>query len=280
VPRGLVGDPLDHDHAAAASGVAVRVDLVVTRALGKRHDGVGDVVAQRLVDRARCFGERNPHGDSLAPMWPVAPDIDEAELDPWSSAELATGFVLEDVLADGVSLGAVRAAGGRVARGALIGVEAAGSRLRSLSLTDVVVREGDFANVDLTGARLKRVVFERVRMTGVTLAEIEAEDVLLRGCRLDLAGFRAAQIARVAFDDCVLDEADFYGATLRQVRFAGSRMHGIEFEQAQLSGVDLRRSEVEDPRGELRGTIIDSVQLAGLAPLLAARLGIKVDDGG
>jgi uncharacterized protein YjbI with pentapeptide repeats len=213
-------------------------------------------------------------------MWPVAPDIEEAELDPYGGTELAAGFVLEDVLLDGVAPGAIRAAGGRIARGALVGVELAGSRLRSLSLSDVVVREGDFANVDLTGARLRRVVFERVRMTGITLAETEAEDVVLRGCRLDLAGFRAAQIGRVLVEDCVLDEADFYGAVLRQVRFTGCRMRRIELEQAQLSSVDLRGSEVEDPRGELRGMIIDSVQLAGLAPLLAARLGIKVDDGG
>jgi uncharacterized protein YjbI with pentapeptide repeats len=152
--------------------------------------------------------------------------------------------------------------------------------LRSLTLIDVVVREGDFANADLTGARFKRVVFERVRMTGVTLAEIEAEDVAFRGCRLDLASLRAAKIGRVAFEDCVLDEADLYGATLRHVRFTGSQLRRLELEHAQLFGVDLRGSELEDPRGELRGTIIDSVQLAGLARALAQRLGIKVDDGG
>lgn len=213
-------------------------------------------------------------------MWPVAPDIEEAELDPWAESELANGFALEDALVDGVALGSLRASAGRVARGALAGVDLAGSRLRSLTLIDVVVREGDFANADLTGARLKRVVFERVRMTGVTLAESQVEDVLFRGCRLDLASFRAAEIARVAFDDCVLDEADFYGAGLRQVRFAGCQLRRIELEQVRLSSVDLRTSELDDPRGELRGAIIDSVQLAGLAPLLAARLGIKVDDGG
>ena len=206
--------------------------------------------------------------------------MDEAEFEAFDGAELANGFVLEDVRLDGVKLGAVRASGGRVAHGALEGVDLAGSRLRSLTLIDVVVREGDFANADLTGARLRRVVFDRVRMTGITLAEMEAEDVLLRGCRLDLASFRAAEIARVAFEDCALDEADFYGAGLRLVRFAGCRLGRVELEQSRLSSVDLRTSDLEDPRGELRGAIIDSVQLAGLAPLLAAKLGIKVDNGG
>ena len=213
-------------------------------------------------------------------MWPEAPDIEETELEPWTATELATGFVVEDARLDGVELGAVRAAGGQLVRSALVGVSVPGARLRSLALRDVVVREGDFANADLTGARFRRVAFERVRMTGVTLAELEAEDVVFRGCRLDLASFRAAVVARVAFEDCVLDEADFYGATLRLVRFAGCQLRRLELEQAQLSSVDLRTSDLEDPRGELRGTIIDSVQLAGIAPLLAARLGIKVDDGG
>ncbi len=213
-------------------------------------------------------------------MWPEAPDIEEAELGAWAGSELATGFEIEDARLDGVELGAVRAAGGRVARCVVSGAGLAGSRLRSLALTDVLVREGDFANADWTGARLRRVVFERARMTGVTLAEIEADDVLFRGCRLDLASFRGAVLARAAFDDCVLDEADFSGATLRQLRFAGSRMRQVELEQARLSSVDFRSAELEAPRGELRGAIIDSVQLAGLAPLLAARLGIKVDDSG
>jgi uncharacterized protein YjbI with pentapeptide repeats len=213
-------------------------------------------------------------------MWPVAPDLDEGELDAWDATELANGFELEDVRLDGAQLGAVRASGGRIARGVLLNPALAAARLRSLTLIDVVVREGDFANADLTGARLKRVVFDRVRMTGVTLAEIEAEDVAFRGCRLDLASLRAAKIGRVAFEDCVLAEADLYGATLRHVRFSGSQLRRLELEHAQLFGVDLRTSELEDPRGELRGTIIDSVQLAGLARSLAARLGIKVDDGG
>ena len=35
-----------------------------------------------------------------------------------------------------------------------------------------------------------------------------------RGCRLDLAGFRFARLQRVAFEDCVLREADFAERTL------------------------------------------------------------------
>jgi uncharacterized protein YjbI with pentapeptide repeats len=211
--------------------------------------------------------------------WPLAPDILEPELEPWTVEELATGFEIEDALLAGVELEAVRASGGRIARCALSDVRLAGSRLRSLALIDVIARDGDASNADLTGARLKRVVFERTRMTGVTFAEVEVEEVVFRGCRLDLASFRAAKLARVAFEDCVLDEADFYAAELRQVRFERCQIRRADFEQARLTSVDFRSSDLDEPRGELRGAIIDSVQLAGLAPLLAFRLGIKVDDG-
>jgi uncharacterized protein YjbI with pentapeptide repeats len=64
------------------------------------------------------------------------------------------------------------------------------------------------------------------------------------------------------------------------VRFAGCRLLRADFGQAALTRVDFRGSELE-PVGDvsgLRGAIIDSVQLAGLAPLLARAAGILVDN--
>ena len=119
-------------------------------------------------------------------------------------------------------------------------------------------------------------------MTGLGGAELQAEDVLFRGCKLDLASFRFARIHRTTFEDCVLDEADFAGAALADTRFAHSEIRRVNFEKAELARVDLRGSELEDPRGDvmaLRGAIIDSVQLVGLAAVLADRVGIAVEDG-
>jgi uncharacterized protein YjbI with pentapeptide repeats len=77
----------------------------------------------------------------------------------------------------------------------------------------------------------------------------------------------------------VLDEADFTGATLRDVRFETCQILGADFSQATLTRVDLRGCELE-PVGDvngLRGATVDAVQLAGLAPLLARAAGILVD---
>jgi uncharacterized protein YjbI with pentapeptide repeats len=212
----------------------------------------------------------------------VPPDLVEDELGEWAAVPLAPGFAIEEVLIAAAGLGEVRAAGGSIAGSALTAVSAAGSRLRSLALTDVIARDCNASNADWTGARMRRVVFERSRMTGVNLSEVDADDVVFRDCKLDLANLRSARIQRTTFEDCLLDEADFSGATLKHVRFTRSQLRGVDLDGARLAGVDLRTSELDNPRGDLKalhGATIDTVQLAALAHLLAARIGIEVDDG-
>ena len=83
-----------------------------------------------------------------------------------------------------------------------------------------------------------------------------------------------------SFAGCVLDDIDFSGAALQAVRFEDCRLVRADFSAARLTRVDLRGSEL-DPAGDvagLRGAKIDSIQLAGLAPLLAQAAGIVVDD--
>ena len=154
-----------------------------------------------------------------------------------------------------------------------------GSRLRSVRLVDVLVSEADCSNADWIGGSLKRVAFERCRMTGFGGGELSAEDVVFRGCKLDLSAWRNARLRRCRFEDCVLDEADFAAAWLQDVAFAGCRMGRVDFDRARLARVDLRGSELIEPRGDvtsLRGAIIAPLQLLDLAPALAAGLGITV----
>jgi uncharacterized protein YjbI with pentapeptide repeats len=198
-------------------------------------------------------------------------------------ALLVAGFTIADAaIGPPADLAGADAAGGRIARSTLHAVSMTASRLRSVTLTDVRVDGGDASNADWAGARLKRVVFETCRMTGFGGAEVEADDVHFRDCKLDLANFRFARMQRTTFQDCVLHEADFSGAALGSTRFDGCDLRRADFEGARLSRVDLRGSDLEELRGDvlaLRGAIVDSVQLVGLAPLLAERAGILVEDG-
>jgi uncharacterized protein YjbI with pentapeptide repeats len=85
----------------------------------------------------------------------------------------------------------------------------------------------------------------------------------------------------VSFEDCVLDSADFQGASIDAARFCGCQLLGTDFTNSRMSQVDLRGSQLTlacSLRG-LRGAIVDSVQLVELAPSLAHELGIVVEDG-
>jgi uncharacterized protein YjbI with pentapeptide repeats len=212
----------------------------------------------------------------------AAPDLIDEQLDHWEVTALTTAFVIErarvDALADLAGLDASR---GRIEHSELNGVVMTGSRLRSVALIDVAARGVEASNVDWSGARLKRVVFDGCRMTGFGGSELEADDVLFRDCMLHLANFRFGRIRRTTFENCALDEADFAGASLTETRFAGSQMRRVQFDKVTLSRVDFRGSQLEDPRGDimgLRGAIIDSVQLVGLAAVLANGMGIVVED--
>jgi uncharacterized protein YjbI with pentapeptide repeats len=206
-----------------------------------------------------------------------SPDVADEALAPWAPEELQAGFEIEDAVVT-ADLSGLSAAGGRIARSRLEGARLAGSRLRSLRLIDVEVTDADLSNADWTGAQLQRVRFERCRMTGFTGASLQAEHVVLRTCKLDLANLRRATLRRVTFDDCVLDDADFAGASVRDTRFAASRLLRVGIDDARFAGADFRGSELS-PDGDvtaLRGAVVDAVQLVELGPLLARGLGIEV----
>ena len=212
----------------------------------------------------------------------AAPDLPDEPLAPWEPAPPAAGFAIEQARLDAApGLAGLDATGGRIEQCELDGTSLAGSRLRSLALIDVVARRIDTSNADWRGASLRRVVFEACRMTGFSATELDAEDVVFRDCKLNLASFQLGRFRRATFEGCVLDEADLSGATLIETRFAGSQLRRIELEGVRLTRVDLRGAQLEEPRGDvrnLRGAIVDHVQLVGLAPVLAHGLGITVSD--
>lgn len=80
------------------------------------------------------------------------------------------------------------------------------------------------------------------------------------------------------FEDCMLDDVDFYGATLKNVEFIGCTIHKITFDAAKMRNVDLSKSTIGKMQGiaSLKGATISYDQLIQLAPYFAAEAGIKV----
>ena len=142
----------------------------------------------------------------------------------------------------------------------LAAADLSGRVASGLTLRDVEIRDGDWSTLRADQASLTRVEASGLRGTGVELG--------------------ASALRDVAFVECRLDEADFYGATLTSVLFEHTRLVGATFEEASFDGSELRGCELEGLRGveRLRGVRMpwpDVVQLAGL---LAAAAGIELVD--
>jgi uncharacterized protein YjbI with pentapeptide repeats len=208
------------------------------------------------------------------------PEFAPEDLEPVDLDGLEARFELEDVRVSSVALTDVNAGSGRVRSAHIEDVELVGARLRAVGLLDVVVERIDASNGDWGGAELRRVRFSDARLTGLNLGEARIEEVSFTACKLDYANFRHSRIRHVSFEDCVLTGADFQGAEIEATLFSGCQLVQADFSRAVMSRVDLRGSQLE-PAGSLhglRGAIIDSSQLLELAQLLAAELGISLDD--
>lgn len=117
----------------------------------------------------------------------------------------------------------------------------------------------DLANQKLAGATLERCLLKDCRLTGIDLSSSRIRDVTFERCRMDLANLAFAKIDRTLLADCVLTDAFL--------------------EDSDLQGVELRGCELRGVRAtDLRGTKMPLEDILGLAPALAAALGIALTD--
>jgi uncharacterized protein YjbI with pentapeptide repeats len=183
-------------------------------------------------------------------------------------------------------------------------VQYADLTLARLDLPGATIRESRFAGLgadtaDLRGARLADVELSRIDLPVVRasrgqwhdvslsgrLGSLEAYDTQWRsvrfvGCKLSFVNLRAAELVDVEFVDCIIEELDLSGAEARRVRLTDTSVEHLDVQQAQLRDVDLRGARLASIAGlvDLRGATISSEQLTLMAPLLAAGLGLRVED--
>ncbi|MER7539544.1 pentapeptide repeat-containing protein [Streptomyces sp. NPDC097704] len=157
-------------------------------------------------------------------------------------------------------LDAVRLTGARFLDSVLTGVRGVGTELAGAQFRDVEVVEARLGGTQLHGAVLERVV--------------------VRGGKIDYLNLRAAKLKDVVFEGCVLSEPDFGGAVLQRVEFVDCTLTDVDFTGARLTDVDLRgvqRLGIAAGVESLAGAVISTAQLLDLAPVLAARLGLRVE---
>ena len=90
--------------------------------------------------------------------------------------------------------------------------------------------------------------------------------------------FRFSHLENVYFEDCAIDEVDFYEARLKNVEFVNCTINKVTFAKAKMVNVDISQSVVDGINGigSLRGVTMGYDQLVQLAPAFASEAGIKI----
>lgn len=155
------------------------------------------------------------------------------------------------------------------------------AQLERARFLDSVLEEVWGVGTVLAGSEWRDVELTDARLGGAQIHGARLSRVLVRGGKIDFLNLRQAELQDVTFDGCVLIEPDFGGATLERVGFPGCVLRGADFTQAAMRDVDLREAAelgIAAGAGRLAGAVIGSAQLAALAPLFAAELGVRVEE--
>ena len=124
------------------------------------------------------------------------------------------------------------------------------------------------------------MAFRRGMHSGIVLSDTSIKDVIFEGAKLNLANLRIAKLRRVRFVGCDLTEADFQGADMQSVAFVDCDLSRAEFAGCKMKDVDLRGSDISTIRGVagLKGGQIDTAQLISISQVMAAELGLVVEE--
>jgi uncharacterized protein YjbI with pentapeptide repeats len=196
--------------------------------------------------------------------------------------ELAPGAEYTEIHVEDTELEDCQAAGAHVTESAFTGVTFTGGTFRRGRLHDVWLSKTRWVGTSLAETGLLDVTFLDSYLAGVEAYGATLRGVRFQECKVDTLNLRAAKLRDVVFDRCELKELDLGGSTLSGVAFPGSALRRARFTGATLTNVDLRGTtelDVAEGADSLRGALIDSRQLAELAPVLAHTLGIVVKDG-
>lgn len=218
---------------------------------------------------------------SEGPRPPRLPSIRLSALEAVGEAEVLDG----DADLDGVELTGVRSEGlvwegrRRLSSARMCDLTVTDWNAWGMSLVECSLEQLDVVSMAAADSRWRAVEVRQSRIGSAELYDAVWDGVHFVGCKLGFLNLRGARLTDVAFTDCVIDGLDLMRATASRVAFQGSRIARLDSSGARLVEVDLRGArlgELGSVEG-LRGASITLEQLLDLAPVMAARLGIRVD---
>ena len=153
------------------------------------------------------------------------------------------------------------------------------SALRGLRIAESIVTGLNAPVMPAARSRWRDVWMTGSRVGSAELFESELSGVRIEGSKLGYVNLRGATLSNVIFVDCTIDELDLGGVTATRVAITGCEIGTLDVTRATLRDADLRSSRLSAVTGldGLRGATIDELQLAELAPHLAAAAGLVVE---
>lgn len=145
---------------------------------------------------------------------------------------------------------------------------------------DLAWADLDAANSAVDEGSLARLEITRSRLTGIVWSGSTLTDVSFTDCVLDLAALRDCTLLRVTFTGCRMVGIDLSMAKFSDVRFDGCDLSEAQFHQARVvTRTRVEGCELAGARGlaQLRGLVVQPVDLIAFTAQLAAELGIIVD---
>ena len=152
------------------------------------------------------------------------------------------------------------------------------AQLRGSTFRDCILEEL-YAPVFLAArSTWREVEIRNARLGSAELYESGWQSVRIDGGKLDFLNLRGAKLTDVLISDCIINELDLGSAIGTRVALKNCTIGSLDFTGAKLQDFDIRGTKLRgiSGLGSLGGVVIDDVQLALLAPLLAAHVGLKV----
>jgi uncharacterized protein YjbI with pentapeptide repeats len=151
--------------------------------------------------------------------------------------------------------------------------------LRGARFVDTLVRSSFATSLVAARSTWRRVLLESPRWGSAELFDSTFESVQLRGGKIDFLNLRGAKLTDVLIEDAQITELDLAGFTGTRVAIRNCRIDTLDLTRATCIDVDLRDTSFSRVVGieGMRGTILNEIQLAEFAPVLAGLLGIRIE---
>jgi uncharacterized protein YjbI with pentapeptide repeats len=153
------------------------------------------------------------------------------------------------------------------------------AKLRGSRFVDSLITASFAPTFSAARGSWRDVMVQSPRWGSAELYDAELTSVHIRGGKIDYLNLRGARLTNELIEDCQIGELDLGGMRGDRVAVRGCRIGTLDLTRATSSSVDIRGSELAAVHGldGLRGVTVDESQLALLAPLLAAHVGLIVE---